>query len=53
MPIVKSNAYGHGALPVAKVIEPEVEALGVAYVYEGIQLRRWGITCPILVLGEC
>jgi len=51
MPLVKSNAYGHGAVPVARAIEQEIDALGVAFVYEGIELRRAGIRCPILVLG--
>jgi len=51
MPLVKSNAYGHGAVPVARAIEQEVDALGVAFVYEGIELREAGIRCPILVLG--
>lgn len=51
MPIVKSNAYGHGALAVARALEPEIDAFGVAFVYEGIELRRGGIRCPILVMG--
>jgi len=51
MPLVKSNAYGHGAVPVARAIEQEIDALGVAFVYEGIELRKAGIRCPILVLG--
>jgi len=51
MPIVKSNAYGHGAIPVARAIESQVEALGVAFIYEGVELRRGGIRCPILVMG--
>lgn len=51
LPLVKSNAYGHGAVPVARAIESYVDALGVAYVYEGIELRRGGIKSPILVMG--
>lgn len=35
----------------ARALEPEIDALGVAFVYEGIELRRGGIRCPILVLG--
>ena len=52
MGIVKANAYGHGLVPVARHLEAQgVEQLGVAFVEEGIALRRAGITVPILVLG--
>jgi alanine racemase len=50
--VVKSNAYGMGALPVARtLVEAGVRWLGVALVEEGAQLRRNGITLPILLLG--
>lgn len=49
---VKANAYGHGLIPVAeKLIELGAYGLGVAFLEEGIALRRAGITAPILVLG--
>ena len=52
MPIVKANAYGHGLVPVARHLQTQgAECLGVAFVEEGIALRRAGITVPILVLG--
>ena len=52
MAIVKANAYGHGLLPVAKHLEHlGVEQLGVAFLEEGIALRRGGVALPILVLG--
>ena len=52
MPIVKANAYGHGLVPVAHHLQAQgVEQLGVAFVEEGMALRRAGITVPILVLG--
>ncbi|WP_240099396.1 alanine racemase [Thermomonas flagellata] len=52
MAIVKANAYGHGLVPVARQLQAHgVERLGVAFVEEGIALRRAGITLPILVLG--
>lgn len=52
MPTVKANAYGHGAVPIAR----ELNRLGiydfcVACVEEGIKLRRAGIQGEILVLG--
>jgi len=50
--IVKANAYGHGAVPVARRLEREgVAWLGVALPEEGVEIRRAGITTPILVLG--
>ena len=52
MGIVKANGYGHGLVPVARRLESEgVDQLGVAFVEEGIALRRAGIRMPILVLG--
>jgi alanine racemase len=52
MGIVKANAYGHGLVPVAMHLQAQgVEQLGVAFVEEGIALRKAGVTAPILVLG--
>lgn len=52
MAVVKANAYGHGLLECARVFVAEgVDALGVALVEEGVELRRGGITAPILVFG--
>lgn len=52
MPAMKANAYGHGAVPVAR----ELNRLGirdfcVACVEEGVELRRAGICGEILILG--
>ena len=51
MGIVKAQAYGNGAIPVAKAIEGMVDYFGVATVEEGIELRKGGIKKPIAVLG--
>lgn len=52
MGIVKANAYGHGLVPVALHLQAcGIAQLGVAFVEEGIALRRAGVTVPILVLG--
>ena len=52
MAVVKADAYGHGAVMVAKtVIEAGSDWLGVATVPEGIELRSNGIEAPILILG--
>lgn len=50
--VVKANAYGHGAVPVAKKLEKlGAEYLAVACLDEGMQLRQAGIGVPILILG--
>jgi alanine racemase len=52
MAIVKADAYGHGAIDVAKtVIANGVSWLAVATLPEGVELREQGITAPILILG--
>ena len=53
MAVVKADAYGHGAVPVARAaLEAGASWLCVALVEEGIELRDAGITAPILVLTE-
>ena len=53
MAVVKADAYGHGAVEVSRrAIECGVDALGVAIVEEGEELRKSGITVPVYVLGE-
>lgn len=50
--LVKANAYGHGAVPVAKKLETlGCDMLAVACLAEAAQLRDAGITLPILCLG--
>ena len=52
MAAVKANAYGHGAIECARRLESEgVDWFGVALPEEGIELRRAGITKPILSFG--
>ncbi|MDR9402521.1 MAG: alanine racemase [Halothece sp. Uz-M2-17] len=52
MAVVKADAYGHGAVKVAKtVIAAGGDAFAVATLQEGIDLRLAEITAPILVLG--
>ena len=48
--VVKANAYGHGMVAVAKALEAEVPAFGVACLEEALELRAEGITKPILLL---
>jgi alanine racemase len=50
--VVKADAYGHGAVEVARALEREgVDSFGVALPEEGVELRRAGVTRPILLLG--
>ncbi|MEW6194949.1 MAG: alanine racemase [Bacteroidota bacterium] len=52
MAVLKANAYGHGLVRVAQLMEKlDADYLGVAVLEEGILLREQGITKPILVLG--
>lgn len=51
--VVKDDAYGHGALPLAQIaLEYGVSLLVVAAVDEALKLRAAGIETPILILGE-
>lgn len=51
--VVKANAYGHGAIEVARHLESEgVSCFGVAFVNEAIELRSNGIRSSILVFFE-
>lgn len=51
MAIVKADAYGHGAVPVAKTLESLVDAYGVAIIDEALELRNAGLKHMILILG--
>ncbi|WP_258358647.1 alanine racemase [Moorella sulfitireducens (nom. illeg.)] len=52
MAVVKANAYGHGAVPVARTaLANGVTWLGVATLDEAMVLREEGITAPVLILG--
>lgn len=51
MAIVKADAYGHGAVQVAKCLESDVDAFGVAIIEEGIELRNAGVVKRVLLLG--
>ena len=51
MAIIKADAYGHGAVRVARAIDDLVAAYGVAVADEALELREAGIRKPILILG--
>ncbi len=50
--VVKANAYGHGAVPVAlAALAAGADGLAVGRLDEAVELRSAGITAPILVMG--
>lgn len=50
--VVKANAYGHGAIPVAEAaLAAGAEMLAVHRMIEGVQLRKAGLQAPILIMG--
>ena len=52
MPIIKANAYGHGLARVGLHLQAQgAGQLGVAFLEEGIALRRAGVSLPVLVMG--
>ena len=51
-PVLKANAYGHGAVAIARVCsEEKVERIGVGDSGEALQLRHSGVQLPLLILG--
>ena len=55
IPVVKADAYGHGAVPAAKVLEkePYVWRFAVATAEEAAELIDAGIQKPVMLLGGC
>ena len=53
MAAVKGNAYGHGAVKIAQTaVDNGADALGVARIEEGLELRQAGLDIPILIMGH-
>ena len=51
--VVKADAYGHGALTVARLLQQEgADYLAVSCLDEALELRQGGVTMPILILGH-
>jgi alanine racemase len=51
VPVIKSNAYGHGLVDVARILHDRVPRLAVYELDEALALRAAGISTPIHVLG--
>ncbi len=52
MAIVKADAYGHGAIQIARQLEKECAFFGVSSMLEALELRKAGLKTPILILGQ-
>ena len=52
MAVVKADAYGHGAVPVARLLASKCGFFGVSSLAEALELRYAGIEKPILILGR-
>ena len=52
MAVVKADAYGHGAVQVAHLLEDKCAFFGVSSMQEAQELRHTGIQKPILILGH-
>lgn len=51
MAIIKADAYGHGAIQIARLLEDRCAFFGVSSMLEALELRHAGLTIPILILG--
>ena len=52
MAVIKADAYGHGAIQVARKLQDECAFFGVSSMLEALELRQAGLQNPILVLGH-
>ena len=52
MAVVKADAYGHGAVQVARLLEGKCAFFGVSSMLEALELRQNGLKTPILILGQ-
>ena len=52
MAVVKADAYGHGAIQVARLLENTCAFFGVSSMLEALELRQAGLHNPILILGH-
>ena len=51
MAVIKADAYGHGAVQVARLLQDKCEFFCVSSILEALELREAGLTNPILILG--
>ena len=52
MAVIKADAYGHGAVQVARLLQDRCAFFGVSSMLEALELRQAGFATPILILGR-
>ena len=52
MAVIKADAYGHGAIQVARLLQEQCAFFGVSSMLEAMELRKAGLHNPILILGN-
>lgn len=52
MAVIKADAYGHGAIQVARLLQDKCAFFGVSSMLEALELRQAGLHNPILILGH-
>ena len=52
MAIIKADAYGHGAVELARILDADCAFFGVSSILEAMELRQAGVEKPILILGH-
>ncbi len=52
MAVIKADAYGHGAIQVARLLQDKCAFFGVSSMLEAMELRQAGLSTPILILGH-
>lgn len=52
MAVIKADAYGHGAIQVARLLQKKCGFFGVSSMLEALELRQAGLDTPILILGH-
>ena len=50
--VIKADAYGHGAIQVARLLQDKCAFFGVSSMLEAMELRQAGLNTPILILGQ-
>ena len=49
--VIKADAYGHGAIEVAKLLDKKCDFFGIACIEEAVELKKAGIENPLLILS--
>ena len=49
--VIKADAYGHGAVELAHLLDEKCDFFGVACIEEAVELKKSGVKAPVLILG--